>query len=258
MLTVAIYVRISPEAAARAPRVPYKQRFKTLLRVWPVVVIFGLVIGGIAADWDWTKKGVQALFTPTEGAAFGVVATAIYGVGTGGLTWRGFLDSILSAASASAMIFLIILGAQLFNSFLPFTQAPQAMDEWVNTRGYAPMTILVLMLVFYLIFGCVMDSLSMILRTIPIFFPIIEALDFGLTGEETAIWFGILALIVVEVGVITPPVGMNLFIINSLDRSIPMSQTYRGVIPFVLSDLVRVAILVLFPGITLWLVGVMF
>ncbi len=258
ILTVGIYVRVRPDAANTAPRVPYKQRFKTLLRVWPVVVIFGLVIGGIAADWDWTKKGVQALFTPTEGAAFGVVATAMYGVWTGGLTWRGFLDSVLSAANASAMIFLIILGAQLFNSFLAFTQAPQALAEWVSLQGYAPMTILVMMLLFYLVFGCVMDSLSMILLTIPIFFPVIESLDFGLTAEQTAIWFGILALIVVEVGLITPPVGMNLFIINSLDKDIPMMKTYKGVVPFVLSDLVRVVILVAFPGITLWLVGVMF
>ena len=258
MVTVAIYVRVRPDAAGTAPRVPYTQRFKTLVRVWPVVVIFGLVIGGIAGDWDWTKKGVQALFTPTEGAAFGVVATAIYGIGTGGLTWRGFLDSVLSAASASAMIFLIILGAQLFNSFLAFTQAPQHLAEWVNAQGYAPLTILTIMLVFYLVFGCVMDSLSMILLTIPIFFPIIESLDFGMSAEYTAIWFGILALIVVEVGLITPPVGMNLFIINSLERDIPMIRTYQGVVPFVISDLVRVVILVAFPGISLWLVGVMF
>ena len=258
ILTVALYVRLRPGAASTAPRMPYGHRFKTLLRVWPVVVIFGLVIGGIAADWDWTKKGVQALFTPTEGAAFGVVATGIYGVFTGGLNWRGFLQSVLSAASSSAMIFLIILGAKLFNSFLAFTQAPQAMAEWVHVQGYAPMTVLVLMLVFYLIFGCVMDSLSMILLTVPIFFPIIETLDFGLSPEETAIWFGILALIVVEVGLITPPVGMNLFIINSLDRSVPIMETYKGVIPFVLSDLIRVGFLVTFPAITLWLVRVMF
>ena len=258
MVTVAIYVRIRPDAANTAPRVPYKHRFKTLLRVWPVVLIFGLVIGGIAGDWNWVMPGVQALFTPTEGAAVGAVATAVYGVATGGLSARGFLDSILSAATASAMIFLIILGAQLFNTFLAFTQAPQAIAEWVNVQGYAPLTVLTLILIFYLIFGCVMDSLSMILLTIPIFFPIIETLDFGLSAEQTAIWFGILALIVVEVGLITPPVGMNLFIINSLARDVPMVKTYQGVLPFVVSDLVRVVVLVAFPGITLWLVGVMF
>ena len=258
MITVAIYVRIFPNSAGTAERVPYRQRFKTLARVWPVVVIFGLVIGGISADWDWTKNGVQALFTPTEGAAFGVVATALYGILTGGLTWRGFWDSVLSSANSSAMIFFIILGAQMFNSFLALTQSPQLLADWVNMQGYTPLTILALMLLFYLVFGCVMDSLSMILLTIPIFFPIIQSLEFGLTPEETAIWFGILALIVVEVGLITPPVGLNLFIINSLDRDVAMIETYKGVVPFVLSDLIRVVVLVAFPGLTLWLVGVIF
>jgi tripartite ATP-independent transporter DctM subunit len=258
ILTVAIYVRVRPNSATTAPRKPISARFKTLWKVWPVVVIFGLVMGGIAADWNWVNPGVQALFTPTEGAAVGAVATGLYGVMTGGLNWAGFKDSILSTASASAMIFLIIFGATIFNSFLAFTQAPQDMAEWVTTQGFAPLTVLAAMLLCYLIFGCVMDSLSMILLTIPIFFPIVMALDFGLTPEQTAIWFGILALIVVEVGLITPPVGMNLFIINQVAEDIPISKTYAGVTPFVLSDLVRVLVLVAFPGITLWLVGVMF
>lgn len=258
MLTVAVMVRINPDSATTADRVPYAHRFRTLLSIWPVVVIFGLVMGGIAADWNWTKTGVQALFTPTEGAAVGAVATGLYGVMTGGLTWKGFLDSILSTAQSTAMIFFIVLGAQIFNSFLAFTQAPQMLAEWVTGQGFSPLVVLTLMLIAYLVFGCVMDSLSMILLTIPIFYPIIEVLDFGLTPEEAGIWFGILALIVVEVGLITPPVGMNLFIINSMARDIPMSATYRGVAPFVLSDLIRVVVLVAFPGITLWLVGVMF
>ncbi|MCI2393673.1 TRAP transporter large permease [Aliiroseovarius sediminis] len=258
MLTVAIMVRIKPDSATTADRVPYAHRFKTLLSIWPVVVIFGLVIGGIAADWNWTKAGVQALFTPTEGAAVGAVATGLYGAMTGGLTWRGFLDSILSTAQSTAMIFFILLGAQIFNSFLAFTQAPQMLADWVVGQGFAPLAVLSVMLVTYLIFGCIMDSLSMILLTIPIFYPIINVLDFGLTPEQTGIWFGILALIVVEVGLITPPVGMNLFIINAMARDIPMQATYRGVAPFVLSDLIRVVVLVAFPGITLWLVAIMF
>ncbi|MDA5094920.1 TRAP transporter large permease [Aliiroseovarius sp. KMU-50] len=258
MLTVAVMVRINPDSATTAERVPYGHRFRTLLSIWPVVVIFGLVMGGIAGDWNWTKTGVQALFTPTEGAAVGAVATGLYGVMTGGLTWKGFLDSVLATAQSTAMIFFIVLGAQIFNSFLAFTQAPMQLADWVVGQGFSPLLILALMLVAYLIFGCVMDSLSMILLTIPIFYPIVEVLDFGLTPEEAGIWFGILALIVVEVGLITPPVGMNLFIINSMARDIPMVQTYRGVAPFVLSDLIRVVVLVAFPGITLWLVGVLF
>jgi tripartite ATP-independent transporter DctM subunit len=263
MVTVAIYCWFKPEAGPALDRVPMGERIRDLGRIWPVVVIFGLVMGGIAADWDWTQDGVQALFTPTEGAAVGAVATGIYGVMSGGLTWRGFLDSVLSAASSTAMIFFIVLGAHLFNSFLAFTQAPQQLAEWISTQGFSPLLVLTIMLVTYLIFGCVMDSLSMILLTIPIFFPIVQALDWNILGyamtqEQSAIWFGILALIVVEVGLITPPVGINLFIINSMARDIPIAKTYAGVAPFVASDLLRVVILVAFPGITLWLVGVMF
>jgi len=258
MLAVSVYVRLYPKSATTSPRVPYSQRFASLLQIWPVVVIFGLVMGGIAGDWNWSKDGVQALFTPTEGAAWGVVATGLYGLWTGGLNRKSFVECILSTASASAMIFLILLGAQLFNSFLAITQMPHALAEWIGTSGFSPMTILLVMLLTYLIFGCVMDSLSMILLTIPIFFPIIESLDFGMTAEATAIWFGILALIVVEVGLITPPVGMNLFIINSMAKDIPMQRTYHGVLPFLITDILRVAVLISFPTISLWLVSVMF
>lgn len=248
MLTVAIYVWIKPNSATAATRIPYPERLANLLRIWPVVVIFTAVIGGIYAG----------IFTPTEAAAVGAIATGLYGVIFGELDREGFLQSILATASATGMIFFIIFGAQLFNAFLAFTQTPQALAEWVTAQHFAPMLVMLLMLAFYLVFGCVMDSLSMILLTIPIFFPIVQALDFGLPPEETAIWFGIITLIVVEVGLITPPVGMNLFIINSIAKDVPVTQTYRGVLPFVISDLVRVAILLGFPSITLWLVRVMF
>jgi tripartite ATP-independent transporter DctM subunit len=257
MLTVGVYVRLRPGAASTAPRVPWRARLRGAGRVWPVVAIFGLVVGGIAADWNWAQPGVQALFTPTEGAAVGAVATGLYGWATGGLDRRGLAGAILEAGQATAMIFFIVLGAQLFNSFLAFTRAPQLLADWVSAQGLAPLSVLALMLLAYLLFGCVMDSLSMILLTIPIFFPILMALDFGLTPEETAIWFGILALIAVEVGLITPPVGMNLFIINALARDVPMRQTYAGVLPFVASDILRVGLLVAFPGLTLWLVRAM-
>ena len=254
-LTVAVYVRLRPGAASTAAKVPMRARFGTLARTWPVFVIFLLVMGGIIGDWNWARPGDQALFTPTEAAAFGAVATGLYGVVTRSLGWRGFLTAVLETAKATGLIFFILLGAEVLKGFLALTQAPTILAEWVQVQGFAPLTVLTLMLLAYLVFGCVMDSLSMILLTVPIFFPVIQALDFGLTPEDTAIWFGVLALIVVEVGLITPPVGMNLFIINQVARDIPMARTYAGVAPFVVSDLVRVVILVAFPGITLWLVG---
>ena len=254
-LTVAIYVRLRPGAASVAPRVPVRARFATLARTWPVIVIFALVIGGIVGDWNWARPGAQALFTPTEAAAFGAVATGLYGVAARSLDWPGFLASVLETAKATGMIFLILLGAEVLKGFLALTRAPTILADWVQMQGFAPLTVLAAMLLAYLVFGCVMDSLSMILLTVPIFFPVIQVLDFGLTPEETAIWFGVLALIVVEVGLITPPVGMNLFIINQVARDVPMGLTYAGVAPFVVSDIVRVVILVAFPGLTLWLVG---
>lgn len=243
MITISIYVRLYPDAAGTRERVPYGERMRALLDVWPVLLVFGLVVGGIYLGW----------FTPTEGAAVGAAGTGIIALWSGNLTWRVFVESILSTATNTAMIFFIILGAGFYNSFLALTQVPQELSMAVANSGLGPWTILVIILAFYLVFGCLMDSLSMILLTIPIFFPLISQLDFGLSQEHLAIWFGILVLIVVEVGLITPPVGMNLFVINGMDRSTPMIETYKSVMFFVGSDIVRVIILVLFPSITLFL-----
>mgnify|MGYP000548400318 CR=1 FL=1 len=173
---------------------------------------------------------------------------------SGGLNWHKIVNSVLTTANSTAMIFLIVLGAGMFNSFLALTQLPQTAAAWVTEQGFSPWSVLFFVLVLYLVFGCVMDSLSMVLLTVPIFFPIMTSLDFGMGTEEFALWFGIIVLIVVEVGLITPPVGMNLFVINTMARDIPISQTFRGTAPFVLADIIRVAILAMFPSITLALV----
>ena len=147
------------------------------------------------------------------------------------------------------MIFMIVLGAGLYNTFLALSQLPQEAAQMVAGWGLSPIVVLVAILVIYVILGCFMDSLSMILLTIPVFFPVVTALDFGMSPEHFAIWFGILVLIVVEVGLITPPVGMNLFVINSMAKDVPIMATYRGVLPFVASDFLRTALLVAFPAI---------
>jgi TRAP-type C4-dicarboxylate transport system permease large subunit len=148
---------------------------------------------------------------------------------------------------------MIVLGAAAYNTFLALSLLPQELAAWVGAQGFSPYVVLWAMLVFYLVFGCVMDSLSMILLTIPIFFPMFTALDFGLPPEDAAIWFGILVLIVVEVGLITPPVGMNLFVIRAMALDIPMRALYVGVLPFIAADIVRVVVLVLFPPIALFI-----
>jgi TRAP-type C4-dicarboxylate transport system permease large subunit len=162
--------------------------------------------------------------------------------------------ALIGTAKTTAMIFFIVLGAAFYNGFLALSGVPQYLADFVLNQGFSPFLVLSVILIFYMIFGCVMDSLSMILLTVPIFFPVIAAMDFGMSPEHVAIWFGILVLIVVEVGLITPPVGMNLFIINALDRETPMTETYKAVMFFVGSDIVRVIVLVMFPAITLFLI----
>ncbi|UWQ18073.1 TRAP transporter large permease [Jannaschia sp. M317] len=244
MIAVSVYVRINPRAAGVAAPLPMRDRMRRLLAVWPVVAVFVAVVGGIYGG----------IFTPTEAAAVGAAGTGLIALANGGLTGRTLIESFTTTAKSSAMIFFIVLGAGFYNGFLAFTQVPQEMSAWVVGQNFAPMTVLVVILLFYLILGCLMDSLSMILLTIPIFFPVVAALDFGMTAEEVAIWFGILVLIVVEVGLITPPVGLNLFVINAMDRDTPMLETYRAVVYFLASDVVRVVLLVAFPAITLFLI----
>jgi tripartite ATP-independent transporter DctM subunit len=245
MLTISLYVRLYPDAAGTRPPVPMAERMRALGATWPVLLIFALVVGGIYLGW----------FTPTEGAAVGAAGTGLAALLSGSLTWRIFTESLVGTAKTTAMIFFIVLGAGFYNGFLALSGVPQFLADTVLGQGYNPWLVLCVILAFYLVFGCLMDSLSMILLTVPIFFPVISAMDFGMTPEQLAIWFGILVLIVVEVGLITPPVGMNLFIINTMDRQTPMLETYKAVLFFVGSDILRVALLVAFPMITLFLIS---
>jgi len=152
------------------------------------------------------------------------------------------------------MIFFIILAAGVFNSFLASAKLPQTLASVFLETGASPWLILIGMLLFYLVLGTVMDSLAMIFLTVPIFVPIITQLDFGIPPSEVGIWFGILVLMSAEIGLITPPVGMNLFVINAMSKGVGIGETYRGALPFVMSDIVRIGLLVAFPAITMSLV----
>ncbi len=244
MIAISIYVRLNPNSAGRREKAPLAERLRAMSDIWPVLLIFGLVVGGIYAGW----------FTPTEGAAVGAAGTGILAFANGGMTREKLLQAFLATALTTAMIFFIIFGAQIYNSFLALSQFPRVIAAVIAGQGLNPWVVLVAVLLMYLVLGCLMDSLSMILLTIPIIYPIMTGFDYGLAPEEFSIWFGILVLIVVEVGLITPPVGLNLFVINSMSKDTPLSATYRGVIPFVTADVIRTAILVAFPVITLFLV----
>jgi tripartite ATP-independent transporter DctM subunit len=241
--TIAIYVRVNPGSGPAGERVPRPEFWEATARVAPVAGIFGIVIGGIYFGF----------FNPTPAAAVGVFLVLTFGLLRGVLRWHGIKAALLDTASTSGMIYLILLGAALLNIFMARGGVPQAAAEMMATSGLPPMVVLGLLLLALIVLGCLMDSLSMILLAIPFFWPVISVLDFGMSPDELKIWFGILALIVVELGLITPPVGMNVFVINALARDVPMSETFRGVMPFFIAEILRVVILVAFPALALWL-----
>jgi tripartite ATP-independent transporter DctM subunit len=243
MVTIAVYVRIWPDAGPKGEAVDRRELISASVSVLPVFGIFGLVIGGIYLGF----------FNPTPAAAAGVFLVAAYGIARGVVRWPQMRESLLSTAQTTGMIYLILLGAELLKIFMSRGGVPQAAAEMAVASGLGPYAILAILLVALIILGCLMDSLSMILLVVPFFWPVISSFDFGMDVEDTKIWFGILALIVVELGLITPPVGMNVFVINSLAKDVPMRQTFLGVSPFILVELVRVTLLVLFPAITLFL-----
>ncbi|QEM84070.1 TRAP transporter large permease [Halomonas binhaiensis] len=248
MLAISCYVRLFPASAPSKPKAALSDRWHSLIDVWPGAAIFIIVIGGI----------YTGVFTPTEAAAVGAVATGILAATRGGLRWEGLRDCLLETASTTAMIFFIVLGASLFNSFLALTQFPQTTAGWIVNLEISPWVVLAGILLCYLLLGCFMDSLSMILLTVPIFLPIMQGMDFGMSPGDIAIWFGILSLVVVEVGMITPPVGLNIFIIHSMAPRVGLSEIFTGIVPFLIADVVRIILLVAFPTITLGLVYLLY
>jgi tripartite ATP-independent transporter DctM subunit len=242
MIVISLYARIDPEHAPAGEKASWAVRMAAIAETWPVMLIFAVVIGGIYGGY----------FTPTEAASVGTVATAFVAWKSGGLKGRGFLECVYGTASATAMIFLILLGADVLNVFLALTQMPSELAKWVIGLGLPPLAILFTIILIYLFLGCIMDSLSMLLLTIPIFFPIIMGTDYwGMGVEDKAIWFGILALMVVEIGLITPPVGMNVYIISSMAKDVSMKETFKGIVPFLASDMLRILLLVFVPSIAL-------
>jgi tripartite ATP-independent transporter DctM subunit len=222
IITVAIYVRLVPNSGPAGPPVAGREMLAATLGVVPVLVVFGIVIGGIYAG----------IYNPTPAAAIGVFLVALYGYGRRRLSLHDTIEALLETARTSGMIFLILLGAELLKIFMARAGVPQAVAEMLQD---------------------LMDSLSMIILCTPFFWPVVSGLDYGMSEDDLKIWYGIITLIVVELGLITPPVGLNVFIINSLSPDVPMRETFKGVMPFFCSEMIRITLLVAFPGITLML-----
>jgi len=244
-IAISLYVRLHPDHAPPQPRHSAAERWRSFLSIWPIFAIFAVVFGGIYGG----------LFTPTEGAAVGAAATFLAALLRRELGFKGIARSFFGTAETTGMIFLIFMGADMLNSALALSQTPAQLAEWVATLQVPPLAIVAAILGVYIVLGFFMDELSTVILTIPVIFPAVMGLDlWGLEYSDKAIWFGILVLMVVEIGLISPPVGLNVYVINSLARDVPMSETYRGVVPFLMSDAVRITLLFLFPAISLWLV----
>jgi tripartite ATP-independent transporter DctM subunit len=242
MIAIAIYVRLVPGQAPEVDDNPAHLTFSAVLGVTPMLAIFLIVFGGIYGGF----------FTPTEGAGVGAAATFVAALLKGEIDWGKFKNCFYATAESSAMIFLIFIGADMMNSALALTQVPNQLAGVVNSWGLSPLMVVVAILIFYVVLGAVMDELSMILLTIPIFFPMVMGLDFGLPKESVAIWFGIMVLMVVEFGLLAPPVGLNVYVVNGMAKNVPIAESYRGVMPFLVSDTLRTLLLLFFPGISLW------
>lgn len=245
LLAIACVVRLHPQHAPAAQAASAAEVAQAALKVWPIVAIFVVVFGGIYGG----------LFTATEGAAIGVVLTFAITVLRGEINRGKFVEAVRTTAQTSGMIFLIFIGADMINAALALSQLPAQLADLVGHLQLSPLLVMAGVMLFYVLLGCVMDEMSMILLTVPTLFPVIMGMDFfGLNPADKALWFGILILTVCEIGMIFPPVGLNVYVMNGLARDVAMVETYKGVVPFLITDALRLAALILFPGLALWLV----
>ena len=236
LIAIAIMVWWKPELAQGSEKTTIKEKIIGLKGLLPFGMIFVLIIGGI----------YDGLFTPTEAAAVGAFGTLIIAI-IRGMTFREFWDAVQESLFMSSMIFFMIVGAEIFGYFLSVSRISYTLVEFVESLSLAPMAILFSILLLYILLGCVMDSIAMLLLTVPVVYPVIVAAGFD------PVWFGVISVITVEVGLITPPVGMNVFVIKSVSPEIPLKEIFKGVMPFVASDIVRLGLLIAFPVLALGL-----
>ena len=241
MLTITIMTRINPRLGPRAEPAPMVVKLAALRSVWGPVLLFLLVIGGL----------YFGVFSPTEAAGIGAVGAFALGVLNRGFDGEALRQALLDTVRTTAMIFTILIGAILFNNFLILASMPNLVSSWITGLPLGKLAILLVIIGMYFVLGCLLDSLAMILLTIPIVFPIVSALGYD------PVWFGIIIVMVVELGLITPPIGMNVFVIKGIAREVPLYTIFRGVTPFIVAQIILIAVLIAFPEIALWLPSTM-
>ena len=237
LAVVSIMARLQPDSAPAAPKVPWSERFRYLGSVGPILLLFILIIGGL----------YQGVFTPTEAGGVGATGALFFALWRRTLNFRAFIDSLVETVTTTASLFLVLIGALVFSNFINLIGLPGALSDLIRSLGLPPLSVILLILLIYFILGMFMESLSMILLTIPIFFPIVVELGFD------PIWFGIFAVMVTELSLVTPPVGLNLFVIRSVIGNISIGAIYRGIVPFILADVVRILLIIAFPALVLFL-----
>lgn len=237
VVVVSGWTRLDPSIAPESERLPWGQRLAALGGAWKLLLLFALSVGGI----------YLGLFSPTEAAAVGAFGAIVIAVATRSIDMEGMISAFVETVTTTAMLFFIILGATLFGRFIVLTQIPAALTGWVEGLALSPVLVIVVMVAFYFLLGCFLESISMMLITVPVFLPLAIAMGFD------PVWFGVLVVIVVEVGLMTPPVGMNIFVVRAQMPEIPLQALYAGILPFLLANLALIAILLAIPEIALWL-----
>jgi tripartite ATP-independent transporter DctM subunit len=240
-LAVVVVTWRDPEAGPPVQRLGWGDRLRAVRGIWAVALLFLLVIGGIYGG----------VFTATEGAGVGATGAFVIALLRRTLTWRVLAEVLVESARTTAMLFAILIGAMIFTNFINFTTMPTDLRDWITQLSPSPIVVVLMMMLIYIVLGMVMEELAIVLLTIPVFFPVIIGLGYD------PIWFGILIVTVVEIGMISPPVGLNLFVVNALLPKVGLNTIYRGITPFVIADIVRLGILIAFPAIALWLPSLM-
>ncbi len=243
MAAVQFMVRWRPALGPPTDRATWRQRFLALRGIWGVIVLFVVVIGGIYVG----------IFTPTEAAGIGAFGAFIFLLFRRALTPRKFFEVLAETAVTTSMLFAVLIGALIFANFVNDAGMPGELAAWINSLHVAPLTVILVVALIYIALGCVFESVSMMLLTVPVFVPVISTLDFGLGQEQTLIWFCIIVVVVTEIGLITPPVGMNVFVLRGVIGDVPTSRIFAGVTPFLIADFVRLTILIFVPQLSLFL-----
>ncbi len=251
LVAVRFTVSRNPEAGPAGPRTPWPRRIIALRGVWAVLILFFLVIGGLYGALDvWP---LNLTFSPTEAAGMGAMGAFLIALGRGTLSVQATFEVLREAAFTTATLFTVLIGAWIFSNFINLAGLPEGLRAFVTENAVSPAMVMLMILVIYVALGCIFESLSMLLLTVPIFFPLVTSLDLGMTPDEIAIWFGIVVVVVTEISLITPPVGLNVFVLKGVVTDVSTGTIFRGVTPFWIVDILRLALLVLVP----WLVLVL-